>query len=106
MIFSPVLAVAALGYAAFVRSAPRYVWPAVGNAVAQVYLIAAWSSPEQGDSFGARMWSDNAAVVAVGVSLALHETRSAGRWVLLAATLLAICWTTCLLGRYIGLFTR
>lgn len=55
LVFSPVVVLATLGYVRFARFVPGYVWPAVGNAVAQVYLIAAWSSPEQGDSFGARM---------------------------------------------------
>ena len=41
LVFSPVVVMAALGYIVFARSVPGYAWPAVGNAVAQVYLIAA-----------------------------------------------------------------
>lgn len=103
LVFSPVVALAARGYFRFARSVPGYVWPAVGNAVAQVYLIAAWSSPDQGDSFGARMWSDNSATVAVGLALSFHRSGSAGRWLLVVAVLLATCWTMYQLARYVGL---
>ncbi len=45
-----------------------YVWPQIGNLILQVYMVAAWWSPEQGDSFGARMLADNSGVVGFGVS--------------------------------------
>jgi hypothetical protein len=102
LVFSPIVAMAALGYILFARSVPGYAWPALGNAVAQVYLIAAWSSPEQGDAFGARMWSDNAAAVAVGLAVLFHRSPVFVRWVIGGATLATVSWTTYLMARYIG----
>lgn len=103
LVFSPVVVMAALGYILFAQSVPGYAWPAVGNAVAQVYLIAAWSSPDQGDAFGARMWSDNAAAVAVGLAVLFHRSSAVVRWIIGGATLTTVCWTTYLMARYIGL---
>ncbi len=102
LVFSPVVLLGLGGLMAAVRRIPTYVWPFVGNAIVQIYLIAAWSSPAQGDSFGARMWSENAAVVAFGLAVALQYARGSRRAALIAATLASITWTNLLLLRYIG----
>ena len=76
----------------------------VGNAVSQVYVIAAWSSPDQGDSFGSRMLADNAAVVAVGLAVLYEQASPRWRLVIAMVTAVAVVWTIYLLGRYVGLF--
>jgi hypothetical protein len=98
--FSPIVAVAAAGYVAFARAIPGYAWAAAGNALAQLYVIAAFSAG-QGDTFGARMWSDNAATVAVGLAVIFRHAAGTWRRLMLAATVAAIGWTTVLLRRYI-----
>ena len=102
LVFSPAVALAAIGLALHARAVPGYVWPHIGNALAQVYLVAAWSSPGQGDAFGCRMLSDNGAVVAFG--LALLFGRSPARWkaAVGGAALAAVGWTMLLLGRYVS----
>ncbi|GAK53113.1 hypothetical protein GobsU_01517 [Candidatus Moduliflexus flocculans] len=103
LVFSPVIVIAAIGYILYARYVPGYVWIAVGNAIAQIYVVSAWSSPEQGDSFGARMWSDNTAIVAVGLSLLFHRTPVIGRWLTTGGILLAVGWTMYLLARFLGI---
>ncbi len=103
-VFSPVIAIALIGYFLFPRFIPMYVYPMIGNAVLQIYLVAAWSSPEQGDAFGARMWSDNAAVVAIGLAIAFNRLGTIGQSILTVATVVAIGWTIYLLGRFVGVY--
>ena len=100
--FSPVVGFAAVGYIWHARSIPRYVWPQVCNAVAQVYLISVWSSPEQGDAFGCRMFGDNAAVIAVGLAALFHRSPRPWRWVAGSIIFAAVCWTMFLMARYMG----
>jgi hypothetical protein len=101
VVFSPVVVIAAAAYVWFGRSLPGYARVAAGNALAQIYVIAAWWAPEQGDSFGARVWSDNAAAVAVGLAVMIHQASGIWRWVVAGTTLAAVGWTTALLIRYI-----
>jgi hypothetical protein len=101
LMFSPVVVLTLLGFILFPRSIPVYVWPFVGNAVAQLYLIAAWSSPEQGEAFGVRMWSDNAAVVSFGLAVLIHRSRLFARLLVSGATLGTLCWSLLLLVRYV-----
>jgi hypothetical protein len=101
LFFSPIVAIAAWGHVAWPRSVPRWVWPFVGNAAAQLYLIAAWSSPDQGDAFGARMWSDNTAVVAFGLALLFYRASRAGRMAEAISVAMSIGWSITLLFRYI-----
>jgi hypothetical protein len=99
--FVPVVVMAALGYGLALRRIPNYVWPSVANAVAQIYVIACWWAPMQGDSFGARMWCDNAVVVMIGTA-ALFATVSGRRWVAALTTCGAtVTWTTYQMSRYI-----
>jgi hypothetical protein len=101
LVFSPVVLLAVLGFVLYPRSVPGYAWPQVWNAIAQVYLIASWSSPGQGQSFGPRMLSDNAGVAAVGLAVLLQRSPARWRWIVGFAAVAAVCWTTLLLGRYI-----
>jgi hypothetical protein len=98
--FSPVVLLALVGLLAQPARLPPFVWPQVLNALAQVYIVAAWSSPDQGDTFGARMLADNAGVVAVGVS-ALAGGGSGRRAAVAALVAAAATWTTLLLVRYV-----
>ena len=100
--FSPIVIVATLGYVRFFRLVPRYVWPVVGNAVAQILLIALWS-PWQGDSFGMRMWADNAHAVVFGVAVLFGYAAHRRRAVLGAAAFVSLLATTLLLASHVGL---
>ena len=99
--YSPVVALAAIGCLLAARRLPVYAWAAVLNALVQLYVIASWSSPEQGDAFGARMWSDNAAGVAVGLAALTSQLPRVGRGAVAALTVAAVGWTTVLMVRYI-----
>jgi hypothetical protein len=101
--YSPVVAIAALGYLLFPRSIPRHAWPSVANALAQLYLIAALLGGVQSDSFGLRMWSDNAAVAAIGVAALWRGAPAAGRPVVAVSLAICVAWTMVLLARYIEL---
>lgn len=101
IVFSPVVLLAAAGYAFCRGSLGGYAWAAAANAIAQIYVIAAWSSPEQGDAFGARMWSDNAAAVAVGLALLFDRASRIGRWAVTGAVAAAVAWSVALLVRYV-----
>ncbi len=100
-VYSPILLFALIGFIFCRRQIPAYVWPYFWNAVAQIYLIAAWSSPEQGDSFGCRMICDNAAVVGFGLA-ALYSSAS-GRLRVAAGSLSvsAVAWTVLMLVQYL-----
>ena len=101
-VFSPVIILAAAGLLFNARSVPAYVWPAVANSIIQVYLIAAWSSPEQGDSFGSRMWADNAAVVGYGVAIAFQKSTWSFKVAVTLSALTCLAWTCYRLMSYVG----
>lgn len=100
--FSPVVLVAGAGYVLRPRAIPGWVWPSVANALIQVYLVASWWAPGQGETFGARMWSDNAAVVAFGVAALVRDSRPMVRRASTVAALIATGWTVIQLSRYVG----
>ena len=99
--FSPVVLLAAVGYAMSWRTLPVFAWATGLNLLAQIYLIASWSSPDQGISFGGRMWSDNAAAVGVGLAALMGKLPKEGRWAVAALSCAAVGWTTVLMVRYI-----
>jgi hypothetical protein len=98
---SPLVVLAALGYAT------RRVWrsPLAGvlllHALTQVYLIAAWSSPAQGDSFGARMWCECVPFVALGVAGLLSTPRPGLRLLWAGGAVVCVGWTCLLLLVYL-----
>jgi len=102
LIFSPIVILAALGFLRFFRSVPAYVWPAVGNALAQIVVIAAWS-PFQGESFGARMWADDSFVMVFGLALLFHRVTPRWRWIFGAAALASVANTFYHLAKHMGL---
>ncbi len=99
--YSPVVGLAAIGCLLGARRLPIYAWAAVLNALVQLDVIASWSSPGQGDAFGARMWCDNAAAVAIGLAALSVQLPRAGRVLIATVTAVAIGWTTVLMVRYI-----
>jgi hypothetical protein len=101
-VFAPVVVVALLGYLFAWRSIPAYAWVAAGNFLTQAYLTAAWSSPEQGDSFGARMLADNSGAVAVGVAAIFTRLPKRGRIVEVVVCLGCVAWTIRQLLRYMA----
>lgn len=105
LIYHPIWALATLGCLIRWRELPSYAKPFFWNAVVQIYLVASWSSPDQGDSFGARMLSDNAGVVALGLAALVQQAGRSIRWAIVAGTTASIGWTTLLLARYIGVMS-
>ena len=99
LVFSPIVVVACAGYILNWRRVPMFGWVLLANAIVQLYMIAAWSGRLQGDSFGARMWSECAGMVAVGVSL-LGTSAPAIRlaWAVVATA--CVLWTSALLIAY------
>ena len=99
--FSPVVLLAVAGYAWCWRSLTVSAWAVGLNLLAQLYLIASWSSPDQGIAFGGRMWSDNAAAVSVGVAALVAKSPRIGRGAVIVLTAAAVGWTTYLMVRYV-----
>ncbi len=96
LVFSPIVVVACAGYILNWRRVPMFGWVLLAHAIVQLYVIAAWSGRLQGDSFGARMWSECAGMVAVGVSL-LETSAPAIRlaWAVVATA--CVGWASALL---------
>jgi hypothetical protein len=99
LIFSPLVLLALVGY---VRASISGRMPWWGHVLAfqtlvQAYLVAAWSSPHQGDAFGARMLSEMAPWVAIGVASLLTARSRAIRAAWLVGTGACVAWTMVLL---------
>jgi hypothetical protein len=93
---SPVVILAGAGYWSRRRSLPWFAVALLGHALVQLYLIAAWSSPHQGDAFGARMWCECTGVVACGLALLYRPSRLVQTAAVVAAAA-CVCWTCALL---------
>jgi hypothetical protein len=77
---------------------------AIIHGFVQIYLIASWSSPGQGDSFGPRMWIECTPLVAIGVAKLFSHLKPQTRWLRFTAyTAYAgtLGWTSVLLVIYI-----
>jgi hypothetical protein len=76
------------------------------HSVTQLYLIMSWYSPDQGWSFGARMWCESAAMIGffvAHITYSLQQQRSrrlSAIWV--SSCLMACLWTTRLIFVYSG----
>jgi hypothetical protein len=98
---SPVVLLAAAGYATTpLRQLPAGFSVFAVHALIQVYLIANWVSPGQGDSFGARMFVESAAFVACGVGLMYRHGALARNLFLTAAVVACLAWTNRLMTLY------
>jgi hypothetical protein len=83
----------------FRKDRTSWLLPAALNALAQIYLVAAWWCPSQGDSFGLRMWTESVPVAAIG--LAAFPLRGRALRLGFAALAIACClWTGYLVLRY------
>lgn len=99
---NPVVLLAAGGFLATpLRQLPRPFAVFAVLAVLQMYLIACWPYPHQGDAFGSRMWVECTGAVACGVALLYRRTALAGRLLISAALLVCVAWTTRLLILYV-----
>jgi hypothetical protein len=97
---SPIAAVAAAGILWYrPRSWLEYV--VLAHGIVQAYLIAAWSSPDQGDAFGARMWCECAPLVAVGVAKVMAKAETAKRLSWGGVTAVAVAWTSVCMVMYV-----
>jgi len=100
-VYSPIAMLGLLGWVLAAKRISAYQVPSVVNATMQVYLVAAWSSPEQGHSFGSRMLSDNSEALAVGICLLWTMGRGVNRLILAAAVLLCVLWTCWKVAMYV-----
>jgi hypothetical protein len=102
---NPIVFLAALGYIMLYRQIGARSWLSWAlfiHAIVQMYLIACWSSPEQGDAFGSRMWIECTPFVALGVAVLLATSRKALRWVYAGLSMLSMTWTSALMLLYMG----
>ncbi len=100
---SPIVLVAAIGFATTAaRDVPRSFAVFALQGLIQLYVIACWSRPEQGDSFGVRMWSEGAGAVACGVGLLSLRRSAAARLLVWTAVGVCLLWTNRLLVLYVS----
>lgn len=74
-------------------------WPALANAAVQIYLVAAWWAPSQGDAFGMRMWTDSVAIVGLGIA-AVPLAKPTHRLLYTISLVFCCIWTIYLLLRF------
>lgn len=67
-------------------------WIVLVHGMVQLYLIMAWSYPEQGDSFGARMWIESLPVVTLGLSFLFVPDSRSRRAAIVAVAALCAAW--------------
>jgi glycosyltransferase involved in cell wall biosynthesis len=93
LIYSPMVLLAIVGFARMPRL-DRTAVAMAGHSLFQLWLIAAWSGPTQGDAFGARMWVECLPIVALGLAGLFDSVRTmAGRGWVVASAGLCTAWT-------------
>jgi hypothetical protein len=97
---NPIIIIALAGVI-FVRPRLWFEYVLLCHGLVQVYVIACWSSPEQGEAFGSRMWIECTPLVAVGVAKLFHAVKTHARWLVFALYGAALSWTTILMILYI-----
>jgi hypothetical protein len=102
LFYTPLVLLAVPGLILILKQdATTWLLPVMLNALAQIYLVAAWWCPSQGDAFGLRMWTECVPVVAIG--MAALPLRSRPVRLGFAAVAVACCmWSGYLLFRYTG----
>jgi len=98
---SPLVALAAYGWTRMQRP-PLIPRVAIAHAIMQVWLVASWSSPEQGDAFGARMLTELAPVWSLGLAVLVSETHRYYRGALIACSCVLAGWTQLCLAVYVS----
>jgi hypothetical protein len=104
LVYSPVVVLAAVGYLLGRRAVPGFAWVFAVHAIIQVYVVACWSSPDQGNAFGGRMLCEAVPAVAAGLALLYRSARDRGRGmalIALASTAAAVLWTLWLMAWFI-----
>ncbi len=89
---SPIVLLACLGFLIGARRMDAIAWVVVISGIAQIYVVASWSSPEQGDSFGARMWIESLGFVVIGLLFLFESRARALRNSVLFLSALCVCW--------------
>jgi hypothetical protein len=101
---TPLALVALAGYIGRPRSVPWWGWASLISAMISMSILAFWSDPWQGDSFGIRILSEHAPVVVCGLTLLLappgvvHTRRF---WTVGTVTLACVAWTQLLALTYV-----
>ena len=97
---TPLVPVAFLGYLIRFRAVPWWGWSSLVNAALQTAILACWSDPGQGDSFGIRLWCEHVPVVVCGLAVLCGKPGSL-RWFVAGSTTICTLWTTALMAAYI-----
>jgi hypothetical protein len=95
------IAVVAIAAILWYRSHSWIEYVVLVHGVIQIYVIAAWSSPDQGDAFGARMWCECSPLVGVGIAKALGSAKALQRRLWLGVSTVATAWTLICMVMYI-----
>lgn len=95
----PYVVLGMLGLALSFRQWPPVTMPLLAHGLMQIYVIACWSSPEQGDTFGCRMWIECTALPALGVGLLFSRAGEKARYALGAVLCLTVFWNLMMLLR-------
>jgi hypothetical protein len=99
---TPIILLSLVGLVVRYRSVPWWGWAYLINGVVQTVILAFWSDPGQGDSFGIRLWSEHLPLVVCGIAVWMSSLSRTGRVVLGAVGGLCVLWTCCLLGLYLS----
>jgi hypothetical protein len=101
---NPIILLALVGYAILYTKEPTGIslpWIIFAHGVVQIYTIASWSSPGQGDAFGSRMWIEATPIVAIGLSYLLQNCNRWAAAIVVGLSSISIMWTFFLLGLYV-----
>jgi hypothetical protein len=90
---TPVVAVALAGYVVRFRAVPWWGWASLSNAIVETSILAFWSDPGQGASFGIRLWAELVPVVACGLALWAGFDRRVVRIAAAATVGACVTWT-------------
>jgi hypothetical protein len=97
---NPIVLIAIYGFVRY-RVLSWFEGAVLLHGITQLYLIATWSSPGQGDAFGPRMWCECTPLVALGIAKLMSHAAPRRRWMWATICLGAVLWTNTLLVLYI-----
>jgi hypothetical protein len=101
---TPLALVAFAGYAFRPREIPWWGWATLINALMSLTIIAFWSDPWLGESFGIRIWSEHIPVLVCGLAVLMGQPGAvpvARRRLVGFAICTCVAWTTLLALMYV-----
>lgn len=93
---TPIILLALLGYIIRWRSVPWWGWASLVNAAVQTTILAFWSDPGQGDSFGIRLWAEHVPVVVCGLAVLCNASGRGGQFlraITITSSFGCVAWT-------------